>query len=188
MNQVEKRVFLIKRLLDEDRRYRGIEVPADAYEQKRMLRSLMNIRRPQSIDFEFLTVQDDYLRQEIEDAGITHLTDLEPVCGDLYLWQGDITRLQCGAILNDIRRCQIVQIYNKVASTGIGHGLCLLQEIEIEFLNETISKLSGDCTLLRADNELPHLVLVGEDDIRKIDLNTAVREVDRIQIDLLDVI
>ena len=100
MNQAEKRVFLIKRLLNEDRRYRGMEVPADVYEQKRMLRSLMNIRRPQAIDAEFLAVQDEYLRQEIEAAGITRLTDLEPVCGDLYLWQGDITRLQCGAIVN----------------------------------------------------------------------------------------
>ena len=100
MNQAEKRVFLIKRLLDEDRRYRGTEVPVDAYEQKRMLRSLMNIRRPQAIDAEFLTVQDDYLRQEIEAAGVTRLADLEPVCGDLYLWQGDITRLRCGAIVN----------------------------------------------------------------------------------------
>ena len=100
MNQSEKRVFLIKRLLDEDRRYRGREVPADAYEQKRMLRSLMNIRRPQAIDAEFLTVQDEYLRQEIEDAGIIRLDDWEPVCGDFYLWQGDITRLECGAIVN----------------------------------------------------------------------------------------
>ena len=100
MNQSEKRVFLIKRLLDEDRRYRGREVPADAYEQRRMLRSLMNIRRPQSIDAEFLPVLDDYLRQEIEDAGIIRLEDWEPVCGDFYLWQGDITRLQCGAIVN----------------------------------------------------------------------------------------
>ena len=46
MNQTEKRAFLIKRLLDEGRRYRGMEVPADSYEQKRMLRSLMNVRRP----------------------------------------------------------------------------------------------------------------------------------------------
>ena len=100
MNQAEKRVFLIKRLLDEDRRYRGREVPADAYEQKRMLRSLINIRRPQAIDAKFLTVQDEYLRQEIEDTGITRLADLDPVCGDFYLWQGDITRLECGAIVN----------------------------------------------------------------------------------------
>ena len=65
-----------------------------------MLRSLMNIRRPQVIDAEFLTMQDEYLRQEIEDTGITRWANLEPVCGDLYLWQGDITRLECGAIVN----------------------------------------------------------------------------------------
>lgn len=100
MDQAEKRVFLIKRLLDENRCYRSMEVPADTYEQKRMLRSLMNIRHPQAIDAEFLTVQDEYLRQEIEAAGITRLVDLKPVCGDLYLWQGDITRLRCGAIVN----------------------------------------------------------------------------------------
>ena len=100
MNQAEKRVFLIQRLLNEDRRYREMAIPADADEQKRMLRSLMNIRRPQAIDGDFLTVQDDYLRREIEAAGITRLADLEPVCGDLYLWQGDITRLACGAIVN----------------------------------------------------------------------------------------
>ena len=100
MNQAEKRVFLIQWLLDEDRRYRGMEVPSDVYEQKRILRSLMNLRRPQVIDAEFLTVQDEYLRQEIKTAGVTDLDDLEPVCGDLYLWQGDITRLRCGAIVN----------------------------------------------------------------------------------------
>ena len=100
MDQAEKRVFLIRRLLDEDRRYCGVEVPADAVEQKRMLRSLMNLRRPKAIDAGFLAVQDEYLRQEIEDTGITDLADLEPVCGELYLWQGDITRLRCGAIVN----------------------------------------------------------------------------------------
>ncbi len=100
MNQAEKREFLIRRLLDEDRRYGGMEVPADTDAQKRMLRSLMNIRRPGAIDAGFLTVQDEYLRQEIEASGITSLADLEPVCGDLYLWQGDITLLRCGAIVN----------------------------------------------------------------------------------------
>ena len=100
MKQAEKREYLIRRLLDEDRRYRGMDVPADVVEQKRMLRSLMNLRHHKAMDAEFLTVQDEYLRQEIEDAGVTDLADLEPFCGDLYLWQGDITRLRCGAIVN----------------------------------------------------------------------------------------
>ncbi len=37
MDQAEKRVVLIQRLLDEDRRYGGADVPADVYEQKRIL-------------------------------------------------------------------------------------------------------------------------------------------------------
>ena len=56
MNLADKRAFLIKRLLDEIRCYRSMEVQSDDYEQKRMLRSLMNIRRPQVIDTEFLIV------------------------------------------------------------------------------------------------------------------------------------
>lgn len=37
MDQAEKRVVLIQRLMDEDRRYGGVDVPADVYEQKRIL-------------------------------------------------------------------------------------------------------------------------------------------------------
>ena len=56
MNHAEQREFLIKRLLDANRCYRSMEAPSDDYEQKRMLLSLMNIRRPQVIDTEFLIV------------------------------------------------------------------------------------------------------------------------------------
>ncbi|MGN1250954.1 MAG: protein-ADP-ribose hydrolase [Candidatus Spyradocola sp.] len=100
MNQSERRIYLIRRLLAEDSRYPGAAVPADADAQKRMLRALMNLRSPRPIDGEFLTVQDAYLRGELEAAGVTDLDDLTPVRGDLYLWQGDITRLRCGAIVN----------------------------------------------------------------------------------------
>ena len=82
MDQAQKREYLIRRLLDEDRRYGGVEVPAGAVEQKRMLRSLLNLRRPQAIDAEFLTVQDEYLRQEIETAGVTDLADIGAVLSD----------------------------------------------------------------------------------------------------------
>ena len=100
MNQVERRLFLIRKLLDEDRQYRGMDIPAGAQEQKRLLRSLMNVRAPMAADETFLAVQDDYLRRELDARGVVRLSDLRPLCGDLYLWQGDITRLQCGAIVN----------------------------------------------------------------------------------------
>ena len=37
MDQDEKRVVLIQRLLEEDKRYGGVDVPADVYEKKRIL-------------------------------------------------------------------------------------------------------------------------------------------------------
>lgn len=100
MNQAEKRRFLIRKLLDEDKGYDRVTIPADADGQRRLLRGLMNVRAPMAADEEFLTVQDEYLRQTLAEAGITRLEDLAPVDGGLYLWQGDITRLQCGAIVN----------------------------------------------------------------------------------------
>ena len=49
---------------------------------------------------EFQKVQDAYLQSEIAAKGITKLEDLTPVQPGLYLWQGDITTLQCDAIVN----------------------------------------------------------------------------------------
>ena len=100
MNQAERRLYLIRSLLREKIEYREIAIPSDAEGQKRLLRSLMNVRLPRPVDGEFLSVQDEYLKEELERSGITKLSDLIPVNGDLYLWQGDITRLTCGAIVN----------------------------------------------------------------------------------------
>ena len=100
MTQAERRLYLIRSLMKERAEYRDLRVPEDAQNQRRLLRSLMNVRAPGAADEAFLSVQDAYLRQELADEGITSLDDLKPVSGDLYLWQGDITRLKCGAIVN----------------------------------------------------------------------------------------
>ncbi len=100
MTQTERRLFLIRSLLREKTEYHDLRIPQDANGQRRLLRSLMNVRAPRAIGADFLEIQDAYLRREIEEAGITCLEELEPVCGELYLWQGDITRLRCGAIVN----------------------------------------------------------------------------------------
>ena len=61
----------------------------------------MNVRAPQEISAEFLQVQDAYLQQALAENGVTRAEDLKPVSADgLYLWQGDITKLCCGAIVN----------------------------------------------------------------------------------------
>ena len=100
MNQSEKRVFLIKRLLKEQPRYAGMQIPVGVDEQKFLLRSLMNIRMPDDIDEEFLNVQDEYLQQVNGEKGIVTLSDMEEIQPDLYIWKGDITRLKVGAIVN----------------------------------------------------------------------------------------
>ena len=100
MNQSERRLFLIQSLLQEQPGYRDVAVPRDTEEQKRLLRSLMNVREAAPVSADFLAVQDEYLRAAIAEKGVTDLADLTPVRGELYLWQGDITTLRCDAIVN----------------------------------------------------------------------------------------
>lgn len=100
MNQNERRIYLIKYLLDERPEYRGAEIPGDSSGQKRLLRALMNVREPADISGEFLRIQDEYLREETSLKGITDADELTPVQPGIYLWQGDITTLRCDAIVN----------------------------------------------------------------------------------------
>ena len=100
MTQAERRRFLIDALLAERPSCRKQDVPNDAQRQKILLRALMNVRPPKPVSSEFLTVQDAYLRQALAEDGITRVEDLTPADGDLYLWQGDMTCLACGAIVN----------------------------------------------------------------------------------------
>ena len=100
MNQNEQRVYLIEKLLEEQPEYKGMNIPSDTAGQKRLLRSLMNVRMPRGIDDEFAQIQDAYLQQVNADRGVVMLDDLDERQPDLYLWQGDITRLKVGAIVN----------------------------------------------------------------------------------------
>ena len=100
MEQAEKRKYLIKRLLAEQPRFREMEIPEETEEQKRLLRSLFNVRMPGEMGEDFLKVQDEYLQEVTKEKGITDLKDLIPVEDRIYLWQGDITTLKCDAIVN----------------------------------------------------------------------------------------
>lgn len=100
MTQEEKRIYLLKSLLKEQPQYADIPIPAKEPEQKKLLRSLFNIRMPDPVSEEFLQIQDEYLQEETARKGITTLTGLLPTQRKIYLWQGDITTLQCDAIVN----------------------------------------------------------------------------------------
>lgn len=100
MTQAERRIYLITALLKEQPQFSKIEIPCGEQKQKTLLRSLLNIRMPKPVTEEFLTVQNAYLQEETRRKGITLLSDLEPVQKEIYLWRGDITTLQCDAIVN----------------------------------------------------------------------------------------
>ena len=98
MTQAERQRFLIEYMLAEHGE--AAEIPHDEYNRKRLLRSLFNVRMPKNCSDEFIRVQDEYLRQQTKEKGVTDIDDLQPVDGDIYLWQGDITTLKCDAIVN----------------------------------------------------------------------------------------
>ena len=75
-----------------------------------LLRSLMNIRMPGKMNENVVKVQDEFLTEEAREKGIVELTDIptaaeqygssHPYADKISVWQGDITRLRAGAIVN----------------------------------------------------------------------------------------
>ena len=102
MNQAERRLFLLRSLLNENPSCRGMGIPSDSEDQRRLLRALMNVRPPQKISREFLDIQDQYLAEERDRRGIVDGDALPTLPTDdrIALWQGDITTLKVDAIVN----------------------------------------------------------------------------------------
>ena len=102
MNRLEQIQYLIGVLLKEMPVYQtqAKDFPRDEQSQRRLLRSLMNVRPPAPVSKEFLRAQDAYLQERLVQRGVTRLQDLTPVRPGLYLWQGDITTLAVDAIVN----------------------------------------------------------------------------------------
>ena len=76
--------------------------PQDAASQRRLLRSLMNVRPPMPLKREFLAMQDDLLSAERNSKGVVDGTALPAVNSHprIAVWKGDITRLKVDAIVD----------------------------------------------------------------------------------------
>lgn len=76
--------------------------PQEEAAQRRLLRSLMNIRPPMPLSPDFLDLQDALLSGEREARGVVDAEALPEVPGHpgIVLWRGDITRLKADAIVN----------------------------------------------------------------------------------------
>ncbi|MFI3200565.1 MAG: protein-ADP-ribose hydrolase [Eubacteriales bacterium] len=104
MTQIEKLFLLNEILLDEMQEYKeqASEFSKDYDEQRRLLRSLMNVCKTMPLNKEFLKVQDDFLKEEVVKKGVVFVSDLRTIKSNeqIYLWQGDITTLGVDAIVN----------------------------------------------------------------------------------------
>ena len=110
IKQEERLDYLLEKFKEDSGRYSDLEVE-DTYPAKRMaLGSLMNIRMPGMMADDVVKIQDEFLLEEAKEKGIVTLEEIPTVkemygCGhpfaeQLSLWQGDITRLGVGAIVN----------------------------------------------------------------------------------------
>ena len=95
----EKLRYLINYLLDEMPEYRNDS--KNIHDPHVLLQALMNVRVPGKIlPPEFLKVQDEYLSAMRDAKGVVDAEELPEIQHGISLWQGDITRLKCDAIVN----------------------------------------------------------------------------------------
>ena len=111
MTREQKVSMLIQYLKHENQGYASIPDPIDEGEQRRLLRSLMNVRYPGHASAEYEKLQDELLQEEAEEKGIVTCNDIPVIeqeypCSEIKnsdrisLWRGDITRLGVDAIVN----------------------------------------------------------------------------------------
>lgn len=86
--------FLIKQLSP------AIKIPRTEQEKWTLYRTLVNTRMPEPVSDDFLAAESELLCSMTAEKGITAISDLQPLKDNLYLWQGDITTLKVGAIVN----------------------------------------------------------------------------------------
>lgn len=108
--QEQRLDYLVEAFKADSGEYKNLDIPDSIEGKKRVLRSLMNIRMPGQMDAAVLAVQDAYLQARAEEKGIVRLADIPTVkeafaskrsfADKLSIWQGDITRLACDAIVN----------------------------------------------------------------------------------------
>jgi len=106
MNRLENLDYCIRYLLRQDNAH--AEVPPTLEGRQRLLRALMNVWQPQPLSGQFLQAQDAELQAQLQDKGVVSLEEIAASGNpkrstrnaQLYLWQGDITRLHVDAIVN----------------------------------------------------------------------------------------
>ncbi|MEJ7487517.1 hypothetical protein A9N02_04490 [Staphylococcus sp. AOAB] len=98
--QQERLHYLIQYLWQEAHGDKSLNIPSNEQDQWELFRGLVNVRSPKPIDDEFLKIQDAYL-STLNNENPVNIDELSPILGNnIYLWQGDITRLKVDGIVN----------------------------------------------------------------------------------------
>ena len=102
MTQQERLRYLVEGLVAEykEKYKEHIDIPMNEENQFTLFRALCNIRPAGSMPAEWMKVQDEYLNELAREKGIVTINDMEKRAPQIYLWQGDITRLSVDAIVN----------------------------------------------------------------------------------------
>lgn len=111
MSGTDKTDVFLDELKKDSLEYRGLKTEGYSLEEKKnAIRSLMNIRMPRELSGRLVDLQDEYLQEERKAKGVVTLADIptiaeqldskSPYADKIALWQGDITRLEVGAIVN----------------------------------------------------------------------------------------
>lgn len=108
-NTQEQRVdYLARELCKDSIKYKDLCI--ENLDKRILMRSLMNIRMPKPMSNEFLKIQDEFLKRECIEKGITRLDDIPNIrerygvnskyADKISIWKGDITTLKVDAIVN----------------------------------------------------------------------------------------
>src|SRR5699024_3860227 len=101
MNQEERLDFLIDYLLREESYDHSLPNEAKRIDEKIVLfRGLCNIRNPEPVSKKVIDVQYDFVTAWNNERETIYLIETNSVSSQLYLRQGDITRLKVDAIVN----------------------------------------------------------------------------------------
>jgi O-acetyl-ADP-ribose deacetylase (regulator of RNase III) len=98
-------------LLKENMASSDIVIPEEYEEKRKLLRGLLNVRKPKPFDGISLKKLNTLLQTELTENGVVEVDRLEPVSSlvpnilfnqadRMILWQGDITQLKADAIVN----------------------------------------------------------------------------------------
>lgn len=91
MDKLDKLIEILLKEREED-----IEIPRDYNNKYLLYKALVNIRLPKEISDDYLELEDEFLQERFKGK----VVDVNNFSGAMFLYKGDITKLNCDVIVN----------------------------------------------------------------------------------------